>query len=589
MLKRTHTCGECTRKDIGKTVTLNGWVKSWRDHGGVIFVDLRDRYGHTQVVFDPKVCPDFYADAQQLRSEFVISISGEIIERPAGSENKEITTGEIEVMATTLEVLNKAKTTPFEIVDDLDVNEELRLRYRYLDLRRSKLQKNLIMRSDLAAITRQYMHNENFVEIETPFLMRSTPEGARDFLVPSRNYDGKFYALPQSPQTYKQILMMAGYDRYFQIVKCFRDEDLRKDRQPEFTQIDIEMSFVDESDVMGVAEGLVKKIYKEIKNIDLDYDFPHYSYDEVFEKYGSDKPDLRFDLSIKKLNEVFTGSGFRAFREVVEADGFIGGLVLEDGSKFSRNKVDALNDWVKKQGGHGLSWFRSTENGIEGPVVKFLSDAEKEQVETVSGLKKGGILFVVGGEKEKSLKILGDMRLSLANELNMIDPDSNSFLWVVDFPMLEYDELEDRYVARHHPFTSPKLEDIDKLEQDPVNVKARAYDLVMNGNEIAGGSIRIYQRDLQKRVFDMLKISDEEAENKFGFLMGAMEYGAPPHGGIAFGFDRLAMILTNSNSIRDVIAFPKTSSGISLMDGAPSLVSEDQLSELGLRIREIKK
>ncbi len=582
MLKRTHTCGDLRKENVGQKVTLNGWVKNWRDHGGLIFIDLRDRYGVTQIVFNPQTNHENYEKAQALRSEFVIAVSGTVHVRPEGSANPALSTGEIEVAVDQLEILNPSKTTPFEIKDNIDVKEELKLTYRYLDLRRDELQNNLLLRSRLYSVVRNYMHANRFVEIETPVLMKSTPEGARDFLVPSRNYHGRFYALPQSPQTYKQILMVSGFDRYFQIVKCFRDEDLRKDRQPEFTQIDIEMSFVDENDVMSVSENLVKAIYKEIKNTDIDFDFPRMTYEQALMEYGSDKPDTRFDLKIQHFTSVFESGGFKTFARIAQEGGVVAGLKIADDGSYGRAKIDRLNDRVKSQGGPGLAWFRMNSGNLEGPIVKFLGESEKEELKKQANLQDNDLLFLLGGEKEKTLQILGNLRLHLAEQLGLIDENKDTFLWVVDFPMLEYDEDEKRYAARHHPFTSPQPADMDRLESEPASVRARAYDLVINGNEIAGGSIRIHRRDLQQRVFRMLNISDEEAEHKFGFLMGALEYGAPPHGGIAFGFDRLVMMLTGARSIRDVIAFPKTSSALSLMDGAPSTVSDAQLRELGL-------
>ena len=587
MSYRTHTCGELTGKNSGESVKLSGWVKSWRDHGGLMFIDLRDRYGVVQVVFNPEENQNLHQQAIVLRSEFVVNIGGEVRLRPDKMQNKDMDTGDIEIAATSLEILNEAETTPFEILDEIDVHEELKLKYRYLDLRRNNNKNNLLLRSKLYKVTRDYFDENNFVEIETPILMKSTPEGARDFLVPSRNYVGKFYALPQSPQTYKQILMIAGFDRYFQIVKCFRDEDLRKDRQPEFTQIDVEMSFVDETDVMAMAENLVKQIYRKMKGRELNHQFPRLTYDQAMHLYGSDKPDLRFDMEINHLTDLFAETAFNAFANVKNTGGLIAGLVAGEADKFSRKQIDKLTEYTKSLGAQGLVWFRYRDGVLDGPVSKFLSESELEKIIKVTSVKDDDMLFLVAGEKEKTLSVLGSLRLHLAEYLDLIDFSKDNFLWIIDFPMLEYNEEEGRYIARHHPFTSPKPEDMDNLEKDPENVKARAYDLVMNGNEIAGGSIRIHHRELQERVFRMLGISDEEAQSKFGFLLDAMRYGAPPHGGIAFGFDRLAMLLAGAPSIRDVIAFPKTTSALSLMDGAPSTVDEKQLGELGLQI--IKK
>ena len=586
MLKRTHTCGELKGKDFGITVRLNGWVRKSRDLGGLIFIDLRDRYGFTQLVFDPDKNKKLYDDAKLLRMEDVIAVEGKVQPRPDNMINRNMKTGEIEIDVTQLEILNQAETTPFEIDDNIDIHEETKLKYRYLDLRRESLQKNILTRSKLYKIVRDYLVDNNFAEIETPYLMRSTPEGARDFLVPSRNYKGSFYALPQSPQTFKQILMIAGYDRYFQIVKCFRDEDLRKDRQPEFTQIDIEMSFVEEEDVMNIAENLVKKICHDMLNMNIDYDFPRLTYEEAFSQYGSDKPDIRFELKIENLNSIFSNSDFNVFKNVFSNDGIIAGIKIDNAQEFSRKKIDKFTDFVKSLGASGLLWFKYNDDILSGPAVKFLHKTEQENLISKLSLENNQLLFIVAGEKELSLSILGNLRLEIAEQLNLIDKKDFKPLWVTKFPMLEYDEKEKRYIARHHPFTSPLDEDNELLEKDPTVVRAKAYDLVINGNEIAGGSIRIHKRLMQKKVFKMLNISDKEAEDKFGFLLQALNFGAPPHGGIAFGFDRLVMILTGAQSIREVIAFPKTTSALSLMDGSPSVASEDQLKELGLQINK---
>lgn len=582
---RSHTCGELRSEDKGKEVKLSGWVKSWRNHGGLLFIDLRDRYGVTQVVFNPEQGNALYEKAMTLRAEFVISVTGIVNIRPDGMVNSDMETGMIEIIAHELEILNISKTPPFEIMDEIDVHEELKLQYRYLDLRRQTNKNYLLLRNTLYKIVRNYLSENQFVEIETPFLMKSTPEGARDFLVPSRNHKGKFYALPQSPQTYKQILMIAGFDRYFQIVKCFRDEDLRKDRQPEFTQIDIEMSFVTETDVMQISENLVKTVYKHIKGEEITYDFPSMTYEEAMNIYGSDKPDLRFDLKIHHLTKIFHDTQFKAFSSVLADNGIIGALKVNGADKFSRKKIDKLTDYAKKYGAKGIVWFKYVSGQLDGPIAKFLSEKEIGDLIRFLHVEENDIIFAVAGIKYETLSVLGSVRLYLGESLNLIDKDKDNFLWIVDFPMLEYNEEEQRYVARHHPFTSPKPDDIELLESQPEEVIARAYDLVMNGNEIAGGSIRIHDAEMQKRVFKMLGISENEADSKFGFLIQAMEYGAPPHGGIAFGFDRLAMLLTGASSLRDVIAFPKTTSALSLMDGAPSTVSEKQLTELGLNLK----
>ncbi|MCB0283446.1 MAG: aspartate--tRNA ligase [Calditrichaeota bacterium] len=585
---RTHTCGELNLNYEGQIVKLCGWVNRRRDHGGLIFIDLRDQYGITQTVFNPELDKNAYETAKQLRTEYVILIEGKVGKRPEESENKGLTTGDIEIFSNKLEILNDSKTTPFEIDEITNVNEEVRLKYRYLDLRRKKLHNDILTRSKITFWVREFLYKNNFNEIETPVLMKSTPEGARDFLVPSRNFAGKFYALPQSPQTYKQLLMISGFDKYFQIVKCFRDEDLRKDRQPEFTQIDIEMSFIDEQDVMDVASGLTQLLFKKVKNLDIELPLRKLSYKEAFEVYGSDKPDLRFDLRIKNLNSVFTNTEFNAFKSVIENGGEIACIKIEQGNNFSRKQVDNIIEDSKKAGAKGMAFFRYTENEIVNGIAKFLSDEEKTELKNQLNLNEGDLCLVIADSYEVTYSVLGLIRLKLAEQLNLIDPKRMELLWVVDFPLLEYSEDEKRYVARHHPFTSPVTEDLDKLETQPQKIKARAYDLVLNGNEIAGGSIRIHDTKIQEKMFKALGISKSEAEEKFGFLLNALKYGAPPHGGIAFGLDRLAMILTESESIRDVIAFPKTSSGLSLMDNCPSEVSTEQLRELKIKTLSIK-
>jgi aspartyl-tRNA synthetase len=555
----------------------------------MIFIYVRDRYGMTQVVFEQSEGSEAYELAKKLRTEYVISVEGKVVPRPADQINSEVSTGEIDVKAEKLIILNEAETTPFQIRDNIDVFEDLRLKYRYLDLRRPKMQKNLLLRHRVYQIVRNYFDENGFVEIETPMLMKSTPEGARDFLVPSRLHKGKFYALPQSPQTYKQILMVSGFDRYFQITKCFRDEDLRADRQPEFTQIDVEMSFVDTEDVFEIVEGLMQRLFKEIWNRDLEIPLPRLSFDEAMEKYGSDKPDLRFGLEMVTLNGIFANTNFRVFRDVLAKNGIITGLLANGCGNYSRNQLDQLTNFVKKLGAGGLVWIKVKNGQLESPVAKFFTDDEKEKLAEKMGAKEGDLILILSDQRSKALSIMGALRLEMAKRLNLIREDTPpSLLWITDFPLLEWDEETQRYYAMHHPFTSPRTEDIPLLETEPGKVKARAYDLVLNGNEIAGGSIRIHNSDLQAKMFKVLGISEKEAEEKFGFLMNAFKYGAPPHGGIAFGFDRLVMLFAGESSIRDVMAFPKTTSGLSLMDDSPSEVSEEQLRELHIKIDDSK-
>ncbi len=583
-MKRTHHCGALNESHTGQEVILQGWVNKWRDHGGLIFIDIRDRYGITQIVFNPQENAQAYEKAKVLRSEDVIEVKGIVQKRPPEAINTKMSTGAIEVHVSEIEILNKAKTTPFEINDQIEVSEEIRLKYRYLDLRRRRLQNNLLVRSEVYKIVRDFYHAHDFVEIETPFLMKSTPEGARDFLVPSRNFPGRFYALPQSPQTYKQLLMIAGFDRYFQIVKCFRDEDLRKDRQPEFTQIDVEMSFVEEDDVIEISSALIKELFKQIRKIEVPWPIPRMSYKEAFETYGNDKPDLRFGMKIVTLNDVFVQSQFNVFRSVVEADGRIAAIYVPAADKYSRKKIDALTERAKALGAKGLAYLIFKQNEFKGSVAKFLSEDEKSKLIEKMNVQDNALVLIVADKYEVTYPVLGQLRLEIGEELGLMDKGKFAFTWIVDFPLLEFSEEENRYVARHHPFTSPKPEHIPLLDTQPEQVLARAYDLVVNGSEIAGGSIRNHRRDLQEKMFEILKIGKEEAQSKFGFLLEALEYGAPPHGGIAFGLDRLVMILTGAESIRDVIAFPKTSSALSLMDGAPSEVSEEQLKELRIKV-----
>ena len=582
---RTHTCGELTQQNVGENVVLNGWVDRRRDLGGVIFIWIRDRYGITQVVFQEEINKEAYSLGKELRNEFVISVEGKVRKRPGDAVNEELKTGQIDVLVDRLIILNESETPPFAIKNDTDAFEDLRLKYRYLDLRRPELQNNLLLRHKMYQLVRKYFDENNFVEIETPVLMKSTPEGARDYLVPSRIHKGKFYALPQSPQTYKQLLMISGFDRYFQIVKCFRDEDLRADRQPEFTQIDVEMSFVDQENILEVVEGLMKDLFKQIWNLELKLPIPRLTYDEAMEKYGSDKPDLRFDLQLKTLNSIFSNSEFKILKEAIDNNNIITGINAKECGKYSRSQIDLLSEFVKQLGSKGLIWIKVKADGIDSPVAKFLSNNETDELISVFNAVEGDLILILAGNKQKTLQQIGSLRLEIAKREGLISDNTNhSLLWVTDFPLFEWDEETKRFYAMHHPFTSPRIEDIQFMDKNREKVKARAYDLVLNGNEIAGGSIRIHNAELQSKMFKALDISTNEAEQKFGFLMNAFRYGAPPHGGIAFGFDRMVMIFAGEDSIRDTIAFPKTASAVSLMDHSPSEVSEEQLKELHIKI-----
>ena len=585
--KRTHNCNQLNENNINEIVVLNGWVDNRRDLGGVIFIDLRDRYGITQIVFEPTINKEAHEKAKNLRNEYVISIEGKVRKRPIGTDNLSLQTGKVDVIVNNFVILSEAETPPFQIKNEIDVSEELRLKYRYLDLRRNRMQNNLILRHKFYQIVRNYFDSNNFLEIETPVLMKSTPEGARDFLVPSRLHSGSFYALPQSPQTYKQILMVSGFDRYFQIVKCFRDEDLRADRQPEFTQIDVEMSFVHEEDIYEMVEGLIKRLFKELKGIDISLPLLRLTYDEAMEKYGSDKPDLRFGMEMITLNDVLSKTTFKVFKDTIDNNGVITSILANGCGNYTRNQLDVLTDFAKKLGAGGLIWMRVKEEGLEAPISKFLSDEEKHNIISKLNAKVGDLVLIISGSRDKTLSIMGNMRLEMAKRLNLLNVNNDfKLLWVTKFPLFEWDDETGRYYAMHHPFTSPLFEELNKIESEPGKVHARAYDLVLNGNEIAGGSIRIHNSELQAKMFKALEISEEEAIEKFGFLMRAFKFGAPPHGGIAFGLDRMVMLLAGENSIRDMIAFPKTTSGLSLMDESPSKVSEDQLRELHIKLRK---
>ena len=582
--KRTHNCGELRIENVGEEVCLMGWVGKRRDHGGVIFVDLRDRYGITQVVFRPDLEAETHAIAEKIRNEFVLAIKGRVEPRPEGMTNPKLPTGAIDIECSDLRLLNEADTPPFAIEPDIDVNEELRLRYRYLDLRRPDMQQALFLRHNAAQATRKYLISQRFLEIETPFLMKSTPEGARDYLVPSRVQRGSFYALPQSPQTYKQLLMIAGYDRYFQIVRCFRDEDLRGDRQPEFTQIDIEMAFVTEADVMQLAEGLTRHLFEHVIGYDIPSPIPQMTYREAIDRFGTDRPDTRFDLEIVDIAKAALASDFRVFRSVIDSGGQVRAINAKGCANYSRKQIDDLTAFVAKHGAKGLAWIKATDQGLESSIVKFFPDQAQQMLRESLDAQTGDLLLFVADQPAVVANALGNLRLELARQQDLMETGDFSFLWVTQFPLLEFDDVEKRYVACHHPFTSPMEADLNELETAPGDVRARAYDLVLNGNEIAGGSIRIHHREIQERVFRMLGISESEAREKFGFLLDAFRYGAPPHGGIAFGYDRLVALMAGKAFIRDVIPFPKTNTAASLMDGAPSIVDPAQLRELGLRL-----
>ncbi len=583
MLKRTHYCGQVDSKDIGKEVVLFGWVHRRRDHGGVIFIDLRDREGIVQVVLDPEYSKEVHYKGRDIRSEYVLEIKGIVKQRPPESINRDIPTGEVEVFANHMEILNESDVPPFEVSKDVDINEDLRLKYRYLDLRRDKMQKNIITRYRITRIIRNYLDKHGFIEIETPILTKSTPEGARDYLVPSRVNPGKFYALPQSPQLFKQLLMVSGFDRYFQIAKCFRDEDLRANRQPEFTQLDMEISFVEEEEVFSIIEGLLSNIFREILKIDVKIPFRKMTYKEVMEKYGTDKPDLRFGLELKDITTLGKDLGFPPFESLVLEGGKIYAIVVEDGDKFSRTELDKLRDHALKLGSKGMAWVRFDEK-IKSTFGSKVSQDALLNLKNELSVPDKGVMLIVGDEEEIAQTTLGNIRLILAKKLDLIDENRYEFTWVTDFPLLEWDDEENRWVAKHHPFTSPRDEDIELLSKDPKMVRAKAYDIVLNGEELGGGSIRIHNSELQKKMFEVLNIGEEEARVKFGFLLDAFKYGAPPHGGIALGLDRLTMFLTGTTSIRDVIAFPKTQKATCLLTGAPSTVDEKQLRELKIKL-----
>ncbi|HWQ05913.1 MAG TPA: aspartate--tRNA ligase [Feifaniaceae bacterium] len=586
--KRTNYCANFTKADAGREVTLMGWANVRRDLGALVFVQLRDRSGLMQVVFNSTILSkEDFDRACTIRSEFVLAIKGKLVLRTGEMVNANMATGELEVIVGEFKILSKSETPPFEISDDCRANELLRLKYRYLDLRRPSMQKNILMRHKIAFVAREYFDEQNFVEIETPILTKSTPEGARDYLVPSRVHPGKFYALPQSPQLFKQLLMLAGYDRYFQIARCFRDEDLRADRQPDFTQIDIEMSFVEAEDVQSVNEGFLKRLFKETLNVDIETPLPRLKYAEAMARYGSDKPDTRFGLELIDISDVVKSSEFSVFQNALASGGSVRAVNAKGASaSFSRKELDAMGEFVKTYRAKGLIWMNDKADGLASPILKFLTEDEIAAIRKATNLEEGDVLFIVADSNKTVFASLGALRLKLAEKLDLIPKDKYNLLWVTEFPQFEWSEEEGRYMAMHHPFTSPMDDDLDRLESDPANVRAKAYDIVLNGVEIGGGSIRIHSMELQKRMFRALGFTDEQAEYRFGFLTDAFRYGPPPHGGMAYGLDRLAMIITGSTSIRDVIAFPKVQNASCPMTGAPDFVDDKQLAELHIACTE---
>ena len=583
-LQRSHSCNELTSADIGKEITLMGWVLRRRDHGGVIFIDLRDRHGLTQIVFNPEVNPDVHNKAHSLRSEWVVAIRGKVSARLEGMANTKLATGEIEVFVDELRILNRSETPPFPLDEESEVSENIRLQYRYMDLRRPEMAEKLIQRHKAVHSIRTYLNDNAFLEVETPMLTRSTPEGARDYLVPSRVNAGKFYALPQSPQLFKQLLMIAGMDRYYQIVKCFRDEDLRADRQPEFTQIDMELSFMNEDQIIEITEGMIAKLFKDTLDLDVSPPFQRISYDEAMDRFGTDRPDMRFGFELVDLTEIAKTCSFKVFRSIADGDGTVRAINAKGCANFSRKDLDVLTEYVAQFGAKGLAWVKMKADGEwQSPIAKFFSDEERAAMTEALDAEEGDLLFFGADKPSVVFPVLGELRVEIARRLELLDKKNFNFVWVTDFPLVEYDENRKRFQALHHPFTAPKDEDVDKLETDPGAVYSQAYDLVLNGTEIGGGSIRIHQRDIQAKVLAALDISDEEANDKFGFLLRALELGAPPHGGLAFGLDRLLMIITGSDSIRDVIAFPKTQKATCPLTEAPAGVARKQLTELYLR------
>ncbi|WP_182103416.1 aspartate--tRNA ligase [Niallia taxi] len=590
MFGRTYYCGEVPEKAIGEKVSLKGWVQKRRDLGGLIFIDLRDRTGVVQIVFNPAINKEALEVAEKVRNEFVLDIKGTVVARQEGTINENLSTGKVEIVVDEISILNEAKTPPFTISDKTDVAEEVRLKYRYLDFRRPVMFETLKMRHQVTKIMRDFLDSEGFLDIETPILTKSTPEGARDYLVPSRVHPNEFYALPQSPQLFKQLLMVGGIERYYQIARCFRDEDLRADRQPEFTQLDIETSFVSQEDIMNMMENMMVTIMREVKGIDVPAPFPRMPYDEAMARYGSDKPDTRFDMELTDLSEIVKESSFKVFAAAVESGGQVKAINVKQASdKYSRKDIDALTDFVKVYGAKGLAWLKAEEDGLKGPISKFISEEEQKAFEAALSIESGDLLLFVADKANVVADSLGALRQKLAKELNLIDPDKFNFLWVTDWPLFEYDEEENRFYAAHHPFTMPKREDIELLDSNPKAVKAQAYDIVLNGYELGGGSLRIFEKDIQEKMFSMLGFSKEEAYEQFGFLLEAFEYGTPPHGGIAIGLDRLIMLLSGRTNLRDTIAFPKTASASCLLTDAPGEVSQSQLDDLHLALKAPKQ
>lgn len=589
MFGRTYFCGEVTEKAIGETVTLKGWVQKRRDLGGLIFIDLRDRTGLVQIVFNPKVSPEALSIAEKVRTEYVLDVKGTVLARDQRSVNENLKTGTIEVQVEELTIINEAKTTPFMIEDKTNVSEDVRLKYRYLDLRRPVMFETFKMRHQVTKAIRDYLDGEGFLDVETPILTKSTPEGARDYLVPSRVHPGEFYALPQSPQIFKQLMMVGGFERYYQIARCFRDEDLRADRQPEFTQIDIETSFMSQEEIIGLTEKMMQKVMKDVKGIEVELPFPRMSYQEAMDRFGSDKPDTRFSMELVDLSDLVKDSEFKVFAAAVAAGGQVKAINVKGAAaNYSRKDIDGLTELVAVYGARGLAWLKAEEEGLKGPISKFFNEEKQAAIQARLNVSSGDLLLFVADKKKIVADALGALRLNLGKELGLIDQSKFDFLWVTDWPLLEFDEDADRYFAAHHPFTMPVREDLPKLESDPANVKAQAYDLVLNGYELGGGSLRIFERDVQEKMFSVLGFTKEQAYEQFGFLLEAFEYGTPPHGGIALGLDRMVMLLAGRSNLRDTIAFPKTASASDLLMNAPDAVSGAQMEELHLSLN-VKK